>query len=126
MRSNYCIFEYLYRDAGNWKTYACLLLNGQPSPARESAIRRSLDSEALFIPEQIGIPPLQRQHLAEHDDNADGDLDHAFHEFVGIRKPDTSELATYLPAGSIQELIARIEHAGRAGWDVRLSPFGRW
>lgn len=123
MAPNYCILEYLYRDAGNWKTYGCLLLVGRPSTEHEATIRRSLDSSLLFVPEQVGIPPLQRRHLQAHDAAEDCALDHAFHEFIEIRRATAQEVADTQPTGSLRELALRFEHAARTGWDVRLSPF---
>ena len=126
MPSNVCIFEYLYRDAGNWKTYGRLLLSGQHDAAHAVAIRKSLDSGLLFVPEQVGIPPLQRQHLTLHGAGDADDFDHAFHEFMAIRAAGADEVENAVQTESLQELAVRFEHASRAGWNVRLSPFGHW
>ena len=124
-----CWFDYQYRDAGNWKTFRSLLLSGCPDlPTDADAIRRTLDSGDLFVPEQVGIPVLQQIHLTEHEvENFEGDdLDHAFHEFVGLRTARPDEISAAKPWGSLSVLLDSFQIAGGSGWDVTASPFGRW
>lgn len=119
MNSSHCVFEYLYRDAGNWKTHGALLLVGDATTAREE-LRACLDSGELFVAEQVGVPVLCQRHW---DDCEDGpsELDHAFHEFVDLRPATEQEVAALGAAGHLEVLLARFQRAaGR--WDVRLSP----
>lgn len=112
-------FEYLYRDAGNFKTYGAMLLSGDAVAAREF-IRACLEVEDLFVAEQVGVPSLCAQHW--NDCGAEpSDLDHAYHEFVDLR-PATEEEQALLPVvSSLEDLLARFR--GAAGrWDVALSP----
>ena len=120
----FCVFEYLYRDAGNWKTFGKLLLSGQPQPSDASAICVQLESKLYFVPEQIGVPPLQQQHLDYYNDGDGDDLDHAFHEFLALRQATPEEMVELQPHGSREALITRIKAV--RSWDVRLSPFGQW
>lgn len=113
-----CVFEYLYRDAGNFKTYGALLLTGH-APEALAALRGCLDWAEQFVAEQVGIPPLYCQHWEAVGDGP-SDLDHAFHEFVCIRPALAEDLG--LPkGGSLQALLAKMQ-AATGQWDVRLSP----
>ena len=120
-----CIFEYRYRDAGNWKTEGAVILSGQIDTAIVDAIRKTLDAGELFIPEQVGLEPLQNQHFFAHKSAPDDDMDHAFHEFIGVRAiHSTNDLQYPKLAITLESLVARFEAAGRQGWNVSLSPFG--
>jgi hypothetical protein len=83
MKSAYCVFEYLYRDAGNYKSHGELLLEGPLQEGDIAEIRESLESGEYFIPERVGIPEL-RSDLYEFSDGPTDD-DHIFHEFVALR-----------------------------------------
>lgn len=112
------IFEYVYRDAGNFKTHGQLLLTGAAEGA-EAIIRGCLEWGDQFVAEQIGVPTLCEEHW-ESVGEGPSDLDHAFHEFVCLR-PATDADATLPKLGSVETLIAQMQ--GAAGkWDVRLSP----
>lgn len=75
----FCVFEYLYRDAGNWKTHGVLLLEGNCDGVLPALVS-CLEWNNQFVAEQVGIPPLQKQHFIECGEGP-SDLDHAFHEF---------------------------------------------
>lgn len=118
MAAKRTVLEYLYRDAGNFKTHGLLLLNGQNSEA-EGVIRKCLEWGDQFVAEQVGVPTLCDQHWTSVGDGP-SDLDHAFHEFVCLRSPegDDAELPVW---GSLEDLVSRMRTAARR-WDVRLSP----
>ena len=118
MTDGFCIFEYLYRDGGNFKTYGRLRLDGQDSAA-EVGIRTCLEWGDQFVAEQVGVPALCDEHWESVGDGP-SDLDHAFHEFVCLRSPEGDE-ATLPVWGSVGELVSRMQAAARR-WDVRLSP----
>lgn len=112
------IFEYMYRDGGNFKTHGRLLLSGCDAAAEREVIR-CLDWGSQFIAEQVGIPSLCQEHWRAVGEGP-SDLDHSFHEFVRLRAT-TDEAADLSVWGSIEMLVARMRSAaGR--WDVRLSP----
>lgn len=115
----YCVFEYMYRDAGNWKTYGTLLLAGQGRGMRD-LIRDCCESGDWFVAEQVGVPSLCQQHWVDCGDGP-SDLDHAFHEFVDLRPASEEEAATLSDSGSLVELLERMR-AAAGRWDVRLSP----
>lgn len=112
------IFEYMYRDGGNFKTFGSLRLNGHDADA-EGKLRRCLESDNQFVAEQVGIPSLCGEHW---DSVGEGpsDLDHAYHEFVGLRAAGVED--ANLPLwGALDTLLARMQAAARR-WDVTLSP----
>lgn len=112
------MFDYLYRDAGNWKTTGALLLTGTSDDA-ETTIRSTLEWADQFVAEQVGVPSLCPEHFQTTGDGP-SDLDHAYHEFTGLRAATPADLS--LPhAGDLSDLIKRFRTAaGR--WDVTLSP----
>lgn len=114
----YSVFEYMYRDAGNWKTYGELLLTGDGEGMRE-LLRECCEWEDLFVAEQVGVPSLCEEHFAACGEGP-SELDHAYHEFVALR-PATEEVAVMPVAGSLHDLLARMR-AARGRWDVSLSP----
>lgn len=112
------IFEYMYRDGGNFKTYGLLRLDGWDEEA-DGKIRLCLEWDNQFVTEQVGVPALCDKHWEAVGDGP-SDLDHAFHEFVCLRSPEADEAS--LPVwGSLEELVSRMRSAARR-WDVRLSP----
>lgn len=111
MDNRHCVFEYMYRDAGNWKTYGALLLVGGPHGFRET-LRGCLEWADLFVAEQVGVPSLYETHLIECDDGP-SDLDHAYHEFVDLREATEADLVVLKVVGSFE-----------GGWFFRRS--NRW
>ena len=118
MDSQTTIFEYMYRDGGNFKTFGQLRLDGWDERA-DAKIRQCLEWNNQFVAEQVGVPPLCREHW-ESVGEGPSDLDHAFHEFLCVRQPNDED--DELPVwGSLGMMLAYMQ--GAAGkWDVRLSP----
>lgn len=118
MEGTFTVFEYMYRDAGNFKTSGRLLLAGRDRKA-EHVIRSSLEYAEQFVAEQIGVPALCEEHWESVGEDP-SDLDHAFHEFIGLRLAKEEDLAMAV-WGSLELLVSRMQSAaGR--WDVTLSP----
>ena len=115
----YCVFEYMYRDAGNWKTYGGLLLIGEAKDTG-GAVRDCLESGDIFVAEQVAIPSLCEQHFTDCKDGP-SDLDHAYHEFVDLRPATDADVATLQLAGTLNALMLRMQ-AASGRWDVSLSP----
>lgn len=118
MGSESSIFEYMYRDGGNFKTFGRLRISGWDERA-DAKIRLCLESGELFVAEQIGVPSLCEKHW-ESVGEGPSDLDHAYHEFICLRRPDKEDEALTV-WGGLDQLLARMEAAARR-WDVRLSP----
>lgn len=115
---HFSIFEYLYRDAGNFKTHGALLLTGYDRDA-DAQLRACLDWGNQFVAEQVGVPVLCSEHW-ESVGEGPSDLDHAFHEFVRLREAAPADLSQSV-AGSLSDLVERF-HAAAGRWDVTLSP----
>ena len=118
MEGTHTVFEYMYRDAGNFKTTGCLLLSGHDADA-EGAIRSCLEWSDQFVAEQIGVPALCQEHWEAVGEDP-SDLDHAYHEFIGLR-PATKADMKLREWGSLAEMVAKMQAAARR-WDVTLSP----
>ena len=121
----HCVFEYLYRDAGNWKTFGMLLLSGAVTDEATSTITKTLDWNNTFVAEQVGIPSLCPQHFKDCGSDGPGDLDHAYHEFDALRSATEEETQTLTVFGSVDDL-ARKFALTRGNWNVRLSPNVDW
>ena len=81
-------FEYMYRDAGNYKTRGRGVFgnpSGATTAALETAVRRRLIDGMWFDADAWGVPDL-RDH-----DAWDEALDHGWHEFVGVRVVEPSD-----------------------------------
>lgn len=119
MKSGYCVFEYMYRDAGNWKTHGALLLTGSVDGGKD-LLRDYFESDDLFVAEQVGIPSLCAEHFIACGEGPTN-LDHAYHEFVDLRPAIEEELVVTPIFGPLDDLLGRIR-AAAGHWDVRLSP----
>jgi hypothetical protein len=116
--TKYSVFEYLYRDAGNYKAWGELLLLGDLSEADMAAINSRFESGQYFIAEQLGIPSLYEKLWKECDSNASDD-DHVWHEFQAVRPATDHEIDTLPVWGSAASLIDKVSGVER--WDERLS-----
>jgi hypothetical protein len=115
--NEYSIFDYLYRDAGNYKSWRSLLLEGCATSADIEAVKARLDRGEFFIAEQLGIPAAYAQ--PEEDRNTPTEDDHVWHEFSELRPALTDEMAGE-PWGTVAQLVMRFRSVTR--WDERLSP----
>ena len=114
----YCVFEYLYRDASNYKAWGSVLLSGLPTQEDISVLRASLESGEYFVAEQVGIPPLYNE-LWELSGGPTED-DHVLHEFVDLRNAGQEEAETLPLFGELSKLLNVFQAVSR--WDYSLSP----
>lgn len=114
----YCIFEYLYRDASNYKAWGEILLLGVPSQSDVASLKACLEAEMYFVAEQVGIPAVYKELW----DLSGGptDDDHALHEFVGLRAATVSETKAFPLFGELGSLLKAFEAVSE--WDYSLSP----
>jgi hypothetical protein len=119
MSPGYCVFEYMYRDAGNWKTHGALLLSGDANGIRES-LEECFEWGGLFVAEQVSISSLCSEHFFACSDGP-SELDHAYHEFVDVRPATDEEVARMSVASSLKDLVQRMR-AAAGHWNVMLSP----
>lgn len=116
---SFSVFEYLYRDGANYKSWGVVLLTGVSSESDVTVLRECLESKEFFVAEQVGIPVLYEPLW-----DLSGGLteeDHAYHEFVDLRLA-TKEEAVLLPVwGSVSQLLDIFRKVNRC-WDCNLSP----
>lgn len=113
----YLVFEYMYRDAGNWKTYGSLLLKKNLT-GDFGSLAHHFDSGCYFVAEQIGIPSLLPEHVATY--GGPDDLDHGFHEFVELRPARKEDIKATAVAGTVSKLLGSLLAVGNR-WDLSLS-----
>jgi hypothetical protein len=117
----FCVFEYLYRDADNFKAWGALLLKGVLTDAQVVEMKSKFEGEEFFIAEQIGVPPLYEELWAYS-----GGLtksDHPWHEFFAVRPAEINDLAMGVPLGSANTLFNVVTRISR--WKEQLSPCWR-
>jgi hypothetical protein len=77
--------EYLYRDAGNYKSWGAVVVANAPDPLTlddiEAIARASLIEGAWFVAAAAGLPDLRG-------DEWDDELDHDWHELHGFAGTD--------------------------------------
>jgi len=114
----HCIFEYLYRDASNYKAWGEIFLSGTPTQNDIDALRACLESGEYFVAEQVGIPAVYKE-LWDLSGGPNSD-DHALHEFVDLRQATPEEMKKLQLFGSLSELLSAFQAVNR--WDYSLSP----
>lgn len=103
------VFEYLYRDAGNYKAYGMIPVSGVVGQEQEEAIQESLICGVNFVAEDVGIPTLYEE-LWKYSDGPTDD-DHGYHEYVGFRQVDDEECADISVSIDISDLVFRFVKA---------------
>ena len=102
----YSVFEYLYRDGGNYKTHARILLRSNTLDEDHAAIRRALD-DGCFVPARVGLASLHEQHWRDCGSEFDDELDHPLHEFAGLRPARPDDIEALAPNGTVAQLAVR-------------------
>ena len=113
-----CIFEYLYRDASNYKAWGKILLSGATTDNEITTLRGCLESGEYFVAEQVGIPAVYEE-LWKLSGGPTED-DHALHEFVGMWEATEEEIASMPLFGTWRELLLTFKSV--VAWDYALSP----
>lgn len=114
----YCVFEYLYRDASNYKAWGEILLTGTPSQNDMASLRARLESGEYFVAEQVGIPAVY-QELWELSGGPNSD-DHALREFVNLRVASEDDIKSLSLFGDLSSLLKAFQAVTK--WDYSLSP----
>jgi hypothetical protein len=114
----YCIFEYLYRDASNYKAHGEILLFGESSEKDIASLRVCLESGEYFVAEQVGIPPVYKE-LWNFSGGPTSD-DHALHEFVALRAASEDERKSLPLFGELSNLLKTFQAVIK--WNYSLSP----
>lgn len=117
--NNYSVFEYLYRDANNFKAFGQLLISGNISDEYATKLESYLDYGEYFVAEQVNIPTLYSQ-LWEYS-NGPTLADHAFHEFSSVRTATNEEIASMKLWGDTSYMLEAFRKASQRLWDCSLS-----
>lgn len=113
------VFEYRYRDAGNFKATGTVALKGRADKPLVDAALASLQDGEFFIAEQLGVPPLYEQLYRWS--GGPTAQDHCWHEFVAVRQVEDADAASKMPRlGSAQAFFEGM--AGIRRWHGELSP----
>jgi hypothetical protein len=112
-RSAYSVFEYLYRDASNYKSWGSVLLKGVATPLEIQGLIRSLEDASYFVAEQVRVPALCETLYALSGGQTEDD--HAFHEYVALRAATQKEVAALPVWGSVEDLL-RAFRAVQGAW----------
>jgi hypothetical protein len=115
--TGHCVFEYRYRDAANYKQHEDILLVGDVNPSDVEVIERAVGENGWFIPEQVGLPSLQRRFASF------GAVDHVWHEFVVLRAAVDEDHALLTPNGDKDGLITTFRSIRQ--WEEGRSPIYR-
>lgn len=113
------LFQYLYRDADNYKAFGSLVLEGPLSEAELERVRELLADDGFFIAEQLHIPSLYHQ-LYEWS-GGPTEADHCWHQFAAIAiaaEADVPEDAHRW--GGAREFLRNLEEVEE--WRPELSP----
>lgn len=115
--AEFSVFDYLYRDASNYKAWGSLLLEGSATEEDIEVLRVQLDGGEFFIAEQVGVPTLYAELWQLSDGPSDDD--HVWHTFHELR-PASPEDISKAPWGRVVDLVARFKSISK--WDEQLSP----
>jgi len=108
--TSYTILEYQYRDAGNYKAFGELLLEGEMTPSDLADLTPYLYDGEYFIPEEVGIPPLQP--LLQEELGGKNEDDHEWHTFIKARTVAPEDMGQPV-WGTKEELIQRFRDINR-------------
>lgn len=114
----FLIFEYLYRDASNYKVFGSLILYGQLSDEEQTEFVQCLESGEFFVAEQVGVPPLYSALF--QDGGGPTEDDHAWHMFDQFRVGTASDQNDEI-WGSVTDFLLRFRKAKQC-WQPELSP----
>lgn len=112
-KSVYAIFEYLYRDASNYKSWGKVLLRGTVGTLEIQDLSSCLIDSSYFVAEQVGVPVLCEE-LYQLSGGMTED-DHAFHEFGALRNATREETKTLPIWGSVEDLLQAFREARALG-----------
>lgn len=101
------IFNYLYRDASNYKNWGSVTFQGEYTPEQEGRMKNAFDMREFFIADQVDVDEVFFTYgeLSKEDD-------HCWHEFDSLEL--TNEEAT--DERTFEEFVRDVEEASRLGW----------
>jgi hypothetical protein len=111
------LFNYLYRDASNYKAWGRIALDGEVAREQWEAALAKLDGGEFFVAEQLGVPPLY-QALYKWSAGPTS-ADHCWHTFLDIEVVDNADSSAYR-WGDAEAFVARLRAVTE--WRGELSP----
>ena len=103
-------FQYLYRDASNYKSWGEVVFAGEASEPLLARLQGSFESGEFFIADQVRVSELFFPTWPLESS------DHCFHEFDRLETTDAPVDDQQLR--SIDDFVAEVEAAARSGWRV--------
>jgi hypothetical protein len=100
-QSGYTVFEYLYRDGGNFKSWGAVLLKGTFREEVQNTITGCLIDGMWFVAKDVGLPDLF-EGVTQW---GPSDLDHPWHEMADLRAATESEINNFACYGILSELV---------------------
>lgn len=101
----HCVFEYLYRDASNYKAHGAALLVGAVTAGDVAHLRAALIEGLYFLPAAVGIAPLHDE-LFQYSNGPTED-DHPWHEFVCLRPAEPEDVEGLSVAGPVKAFLEK-------------------
>jgi hypothetical protein len=115
----YYVFEYLYRDADNFKAFGRVLVLGDITEKFIAELTSYLAFDECFVAEQVNIPTLYSR-LWKYS-NGPTSADHAFHEFFQMRIATEQEVTSIGLWGDALVLLDAFREASQQSWDCLQS-----
>jgi hypothetical protein len=116
--ARYLAFDYLYRDASNYKAFGTVWFIGTLTGNEQYELMACCDDGEFFVAEQVGIAALYATLF--EDGGGPTDDDHAWHLIEGFRQDmPLPEAATVW--GDAGALLAAFR-AAKGNWQPELSP----
>lgn len=110
-------FNYLYRDAGNYKSWGDVIFANPdylPLNEIEKRLTKAFDQEIFFIANQINVNEIFFKEIT--------DDDHCYHEFYSVEL--TERNASDLLNRTIKNFIEQVESEALYKWRI-FDPMGR-
>jgi hypothetical protein len=105
------LIEYMYRDADNYKVFREEVLEGLLTEVQIEKIKSTLEEGDSFVPQQVGLQPLQEE-LQKYDSKNWG-VDHPWHDLLEIKQTER-ESSILTTAEGFYELWTE---AVKKGWN---------
>jgi hypothetical protein len=103
-------FEYLYRDASNYKSWGSVVFAGPSNDDMQMRLMSAFESGEFFIAQQVRIPEVFLKGWPLDQD------DHCWHAFSSME--ETDEPANDSHSRKIVEFVDEVERAATEGWMV--------
>lgn len=103
-------FNYLYRDASNYKKHGCVVFAGGHTQAEIDRLNDCLQDGEFFIADAVGVPEV---FLWEEDYPIDKQDDHCWHQVENILECDLEPT----DHRTFSEFVKDCEAVAEAGWE---------